>query len=100
MPGSRRSVMTMSKANCSSSSSARSPLSASNDLEAALGQPLRHQAAQGGLVVDEEQVRRGTGRGLQGANILTQRRPNDQSASSRYSELKSVRRAQWLADAN
>jgi hypothetical protein len=70
-----------------------------NDLETTLRQTLRHQAAQGGLVIDDEQVRRGTSRGLQGANILTQRKPNDQSGLADTAN-EAVRRAQWLADAN
>jgi hypothetical protein len=44
-------------------------------------------------------VRRGTSRGLQGANILTQHKPNDQSGAADTAN-EAVRRAQWLADAN
>ena len=46
-----------------------------HDLESALGQALGHQAAQRGLVVDEEQM--GGGTHLGGANILTQASAKD-----------------------
>ena len=63
--------MTMSKANCSSSSSAFSPLSASTTSKPRSRQPLGHQRPERGLVVDEEQMGRGIGH-LRSANMLTQ----------------------------
>jgi hypothetical protein len=44
-----------------------------DDLESAFAEPFGHQSAQRGLIVHEEQVRRGADGGMQGANILTQR---------------------------
>ena len=69
-----------------------------HNLKAPFGQPLGHQAAERGLVIDDKQVRGGTRR-LQGANILTQAIPNERSAAA-DTAIEAVRRAKWLAVTN
>ena len=49
-----------------------------HDLEAPLRQPLRHQATESGLVIDEEQVR-GSGRKIARRQYLDTGKPNDRS---------------------
>ena len=53
--------MTMSKANCSSSSRACSPLSAWTTSNPRSDQALGHQLPEGGFVIDEEQMGGGFG---------------------------------------
>ena len=56
MPGSRRSVMMMSKANSASCASAASPESACFDLIAAIAELLGDRLTQRPLVFDEQQM--------------------------------------------
>ena len=69
-----------------------------HNLKATFRQPLRHQATEGGLVIDDKQVGGGPRR-LQGANILTQAIPNERSAAA-DTAIEAVRRAKWLAVTN
>ena len=64
MPGIRRSVMMMSKANWSRRSRAFFAALGLDDLEPALPESLRHERPQRSFVVDEENVRSWTGHGL------------------------------------
>ena len=56
MPGRRRSVTTMSKANSARASSARSPRLGLHDREPVIRQALGHRLSQWRLVFDEQQM--------------------------------------------
>ena len=78
MPGSRRSVTMMSKANSASRASAASPDSACSTTIAAIGQLLGDRLAQRGLVFDEQQMFRRISHLARRQYLDTRRKP-DQS---------------------